>query len=122
MTNPQTTLKPCPFTGEKPQFRLAKKRRCQLHGDPLPQDTIIFSSAASFQARTKEEAIEAWNTRADISPQAVDVEALKRECIDDFTNDQCRWLGHHSIIESVIDHLNERGLITLDDTKGNDNV
>jgi len=64
----------CPFTGEQPKFRLAKKRYCQLHGDPLHQDTIVYSSAVSFQAATREGAINLWNTRAPQPPSVEDIE------------------------------------------------
>ena len=85
MTQETTQLLPCPFTGKKPQFRKAKRRYCQIHGDPLPQDIIIFSDAVSFQAQTKEEATKKWNTRADTTAQEED----KGEISD----------GHHTFNE-----------------------
>lgn len=52
-----------------------------MHGDPLHQDTIICSDRASVQAHTREEAIKAWNTRADNTTLIEKLEGMKRDYV-----------------------------------------
>lgn len=47
--------------------------------------------------------------RAALTPPVVDIEALKREYIDEFTNEGCRAFGHQELIERVIDRFCAQG-------------
>jgi hypothetical protein len=58
-------LKPCPFSGAKPQHGLTKVRYCQLHGDPLQSYFVGCKCCGSrFEAADKDGAFALWNRRS----------------------------------------------------------
>ncbi len=63
-------MKPCPFCGHKPTFRLSETKHCQLHGEPY-QDNILgcFSPHCSMGPQKlspcKSALIDDWNKRVE---------------------------------------------------------
>ena len=77
-------LKPCPFCGKKAKFGLAKKRGCQLHGNPIQEITVSCVNQLcpakpsivgecryrgfdypKFEEQAKEQSKKIWNYRPD---------------------------------------------------------
>lgn len=68
-------LKKCPFCGATPHRGLTPVQHDQLHGDPFQRYRIWCPKGhASVEEVNEEQAVEAWNTRADWQPK----DALQR--------------------------------------------
>lgn len=103
MTQKAIELKPCPFCGKNATYGKMKAKRCQLHGDKIPQGTFVAcpSKHAQIAASTQEEAFKKWNSRAALSAPTmlVDAEKIVHAFAEDHDSDGFLFNGDEYDIE-----------------------